>query len=189
MKLRTKELILCALFCALTAVGAQLTIPIPYGAITLQLLFMLLAGLMLPPLMSFLSMAVYVLLGLVGLPIFTQGGGFWYVFQPSFGYLIGFCVGTFVTGWLAQRLEQAGKNTVGRYLLANLAGLAVVYAMGMVYYYIICNYVINTPIALWPLFLYCFLLAVPGDLCLSVLGAVLVKRVKPALSHTALGRV
>lgn len=56
------------------------------------------------------------------------------------------------------------------------------------YYYIICNYVINTPIALWPLFLYCFLLAVPGDLCLSVLGAVLVKRVKPALSHTALGR-
>ena len=90
---------------------------------------------------------------------------------------------------LAQRLEQAGKNTVGRYLLANLAGLAVVYAMGMVYYYIICNYVINTPIALWPLFLYCFLLAVPGDLCLSVLGAVLVKRVKPALSHTALGRV
>ena len=98
-------------------------------------------------------------------------------------------VNVFVTGWLAQRLEQAGKNTVGRYLLANLAGLAVVYAMGMVYYYIICNYVINTPIALWPLFLYCFLLAVPGDLCLSVLGAVLVKRVKPALSHTALGRV
>lgn len=45
--------------------------PIPYGAITLQLLFMLLAGLMLPPLMSFLSMAVYVLLGLVGAPVFA----------------------------------------------------------------------------------------------------------------------
>ena len=65
MKLRTKELILCELFCALTAVGAQLTIPIPYGAITLQLLFMLMAGLMLPPLLSFLYMAVYVLLGQV----------------------------------------------------------------------------------------------------------------------------
>ena len=171
---KTKNLAYCALFTALIAVGAFIRVPVPVVPFTLQYLFTMLAGL---------------LLGLAGLPIFTQGGGFWYVFQPSFGYLIGFCVGTFVTGWLAQRLEQAGKNTVGRYLLANLAGLAVVYAMGMVYYYIICNYVINTPIALWPLFLYCFLLAVPGDLCLSVLGAVLVKRVKPALSHTALGRV
>ena len=171
---KTKNLAYCALFTALIAVGAFIRVPVPVVPFTLQYLFTMLAGL---------------LLGLAGLPIFTQGGGFWYVFQPSFGYLLGFCVGTFVTGWLAQRLEQAGKNTVGRYLLANLAGLAVVYAMGMVYYYIICNYVINTPIALWPLFLYCFILAVPGDLCLSVLGAVLVKRVKPALSHTALGRV
>ena len=173
---KTKNLAYCALFTALIAVGAFIRVPVPVVPFT-------------GPRLGTIAVGTYVLLGLVGLPIFTQGGGFWYVFQPSFGYLLGFCVGTFVTGWLAQRLEQAGKNTVGRYLLANLAGLAVVYAMGMVYYYIICNYVINTPIALWPLFLYCFLLAVPGDLCLSVLGAVLVKRVKPALSHTALGRV
>lgn len=186
---KTKNLAYCALFTALIAVGAFIRVPVPVVPFTLQYLFTMLAGLLLGPRLGTIAVGTYVLLGLVGLPIFTQSGGFWYVFQPSFGYLIGFCVGTFVTGWLAQRLEQAGKNTVGRYLLANLAGLAVVYAMGMVYYYIICNYVINTPIALWPLFLYCFLLAVPGDLCLSVLGAVLVKRVKPALSHTALGRV
>lgn len=186
---KTKNLAYCALFTALIAVGAFIRVPVPVVPFTLQYLFTMLAGLLLGPRLGTIAVGTYVLLGLVGLPIFAEGGGFWYVFQPSFGYLIGFCVGTFVTGWLAQRLEQAGKNTVGRYLLANLAGLAVVYAMGMVYYYIICNYVINTPIALWPLFLYCFLLAVPGDLCLSVLGAVLVKRVKPALSHTALGRV
>ena len=169
---KTKNLAYCALFTALIAVGAFIRVPVPVVPFTLQYLFTMLAGLLLGPRLGTIAVGTYVLLGLVGLPIFTQGGGFWYVFQPSFGYLIGFCVGTFVTGWLAQRLEQAGKNT-----------------MGMVYYYIICNYVINTPIALWPLFLYCFILAVPGDLCLSVLGAVLVKRVKPALSHTALGRV
>ena len=62
----------------------------------------LVAGLLLGPRLGTIAVGTYVLLGLVGLPIFTQGGGFWYVFQPSFGYLIGFCVGTFVTGWLAK---------------------------------------------------------------------------------------
>ena len=50
----------------------------------------------------------------------------------------------------------------------------------MIYYYIICNFVIGTPIAFWPLFLYCFLLAVPGDICLCFIGALLAKRLRPA---------
>ena len=84
------------------------------------------------------------LLGLAGLPIFSEGGGIWYVFKPSFGYIIGFAVGTFVTGWIAEQME---KKTITRYLIANLAGLFCVYAIGMIYYYIICNFVIDTPIA------------------------------------------
>lgn len=82
------------------------------------------------------------LLGLAGLPIFTEGGGLWYVLKPSFGYIIGFCIGTYVTGTLAAKLK---KRTFARYLAANLAGLAVVYAAGMIYYYVICNYVLDTP--------------------------------------------
>ena len=77
--------------------------------------------------------------------------------------------------------EYLKKKTVFRYLLANLAGLMVVYACGMIYYYVICNYVINTPIGIWPLILYCFLLAVPGDIALSILGAVVAKRVRPVV--------
>ena len=57
----------------------------------------------------------------------------------------------------------------------------IVYICGMVYYYVICNYVIDTPIGIWPLILYCFLLAVPGDIALSVLGAVIAKRVRPVV--------
>ena len=73
------------------------------------------------------------------------------------------------------------KNlTMGRLLAANFTGLAIVYACGMIYYYIICNFVIGTPIAFWPLFLYCFLLAVPGDICLCFVGAFLAKRLRPA---------
>ena len=180
---KTKQLVFCSLFTALIAVGAFIKIPVPVVPFTLQYLFTMLAGLILGPRLGTISVTAYMLLGLAGLPIFTEGGGLWYVLKPSFGYIIGFCIGTYVTGTLAARLK---KRTVARYLAANLAGLAVVYAAGMIYYYVICNYVLNTPIAVGPLFLYCFVLAVPGDTALRVLGAVLIKRLAPLLERSGI---
>ena len=177
---KTKNLIYCGLFTALIAVGAFIKIPVPVVPFTLQYLFTMLAGLLLGSQKGAFSVIAYMVLGLAGLPIFSEGGGLWYVFKPSFGYIIGFCIGTYVTGKIAENLR---KKTVLTYLMANLAGLMLVYAIGMIYYYIICNYVINTPIAVWPLFLYCFLLAVPGDICLSLLGAVLAKKIRPVISQ------
>ena len=180
--MKTKGVIYCGLFTALIAVGAFIKIPIPVVPFTLQYLFTMLAGLLLGSRLGTLSVLSYMLLGLAGLPIFSEGGGLWYVFKPSFGYIIGFAVGTFVTGWIAEHME---KKTVARYLLANLAGLFFVYAIGMIYYYIICNFVIDTPIAVGPLFLYCCVVAVPGDIALSFLGAVVAKRVRPVLGYEA----
>ena len=178
--MKKKGVIYCGLFTALIAVGAFIKIPIPVVPFTLQYLFTMLAGLLLGSRLGTLSVISYMLLGLAGLPIFSEGGGIWYVFKPSFGYIIGFAVGTFVTGWIAEHME---KKTITRYLIANLAGLFCVYAIGMIYYYIICNFVIDTPIAVGPLFLYCFVLAVPGDIALSILGAVVAKRVRPVLAY------
>ena len=178
--MKTKGVIYCGLFTALIAVGAFIKIPIPVVPFTLQYLFTMLAGLLLGSRLGTLSVLSYMLLGLAGLPIFSEGGGIWYVFKPSFGYIIGFAVGTFVTGWIAEHME---KKTITRYRIANLAGLFCVYAIGMIYYYIICNFVIDTPIAVGPLFLYCFVLAVPGDIALSILGAVVAKRVRPVLAY------
>lgn len=173
---KTKSLILCSLFTALVVVGAFIKIPVPVVPFTLQFLFTTLAGLLLGSKRGMISVVVYMVLGLIGLPVFSEGGGIWYILKPSFGYIIGFCIGTFVTGLIAERMKE---KTIPRYLLANFTGLMIVYVVGMVYYYIICNYVINTPIAFGPLFLYCFLLAVPGDICLCIFAAVLVKRMKP----------
>ena len=183
---KTKSIIYCGLFTALIAVGAFIKIPVPVVPFTLQYLFTMLAGLLLGARLGALSVFAYMVLGLAGLPIFTEGGGLWYVFKPSFGYIIGFAVGTFVTGWLAEHMKQ---KTVPHYLAANLAGLMVVYTFGMVYYYVICNYVIDTPIGVWPLFLYCFLLAVPGDIALSMLGAVIARRVRPIIGLEVLRTV
>ncbi|MCI8428907.1 MAG: biotin transporter BioY [Lachnospiraceae bacterium] len=179
-KITTKEMTLCALFTVLTAVGAFLKIPVPVVPFTLQFLFTMMAGLLLGGRLGAASVALYALLGLLGLPVFAEGGGFWYVLKPSFGYIIGFVIGSYVTGKMTEGLERL---TFGRVLAANFAGLAIVYGMGMVYYYIISNFVIDAPIGLWPLFLYCFLLAVPGDICLCFLAAGMAKRLKPVIAN------
>ena len=179
-KITTREMTLCALFTVLTAVGAFIKIPIPVVPFTLQFLFTMMAGLLLGGRLGAASVGLYALLGLIGLPIFAEGGGFWYLLKPSFGYIIGFVAGSYLTGKMTEGLERL---TFGRVLAANFAGLEVVYIMGMFYYYIISNFVIDAPIGLWPLFLYCFLLAVPGDICLCFLAAVLAKRLKPAIAN------
>lgn len=173
-----QHVILCALFAALIAVGAFIRVPVPVVPFTLQFFFTTLAGMLLGPRLGAASVLVYIILGLAGLPIFAQGGGPGYVLIPSFGYLIGFAAGAFLTGTLTGNEQNPSFK---RLLAAGLCGLAAVYAVGMAYYYLICNFALGTPIAFWPLFLYCFLLAVPGDLALCILCAILGKRVLPVL--------
>ena len=175
---KTKNMVLCAMFVTLIAAGAFIKIPIPVVPFTLQYLFTMLAGLLLGGKLGCISVCVYILLGLAGLPVFAQGGGIGYIFQPSFGYIIGFAVGAYATGVIANGKENPGYP---RLLAANFIGLGIVYLLGMVYYYWISNFYLGTPIGLWPLFLYCFLLAVPGDIVLCILGAVLGKRMIPVI--------
>ncbi len=176
----TKDMIMCALFSALIAVGAFIKIPIPVVPFTLQFLFTMLAGLLLGSRLGAVSIAVYIILGLSGLPVFSEGGGFWYIIKPSFGYIIGFLAAGYCTGKI---VERSKKLSIGKLLLANFTGLAIVYGMGMLYFYMISNFVIHTPIGIGPLFLYCFILAVPGDICLCILAAFLAKKIKPLLAN------
>jgi biotin transport system substrate-specific component len=177
-KISVREMTMCGMFTVMIAVGAFIKIPIPVVPFTLQFLFTMMAGLLLGGRLGAVSVSIYAVLGLLGLPVFAEGGGLWYVLKPSFGYIIGFIEGSYVTGKMVERSE---KLSFVKLLIANFTGLAIVYAVGMVYYYIICNFVIDTPIGVRALFLYCFLLAVPGDICLCFLAAVLVKQIKPAL--------
>lgn len=164
-KINTKNLILCALFSALIAVGAFIRIPIPVVPFTLQFLFTMLAGLLIGGKLGFTSVTVYIAMGLLGLPVFADGGGLAYLLKPSFGYIIGFAVASYVTGIIANKVARPSYK---RLLVANFIGLGIVYLFGMVYYYLISYFYLGTPIGLWPLFLYCFILAVPGDIVLCL---------------------
>ena len=77
--MKVKDLILTALFAALTAIGAFLGFKFVLASITLQFLCTAMAGCLLGPAYGAASQAVYVALGLIGLPIFTEGGGLMYL--------------------------------------------------------------------------------------------------------------
>lgn len=182
---RTRQMVMCGLFVALIALGAFIKIPLPLVPVTLQVFFTMMAGLLLGPRLGALSVIGYLVLGLAGLPIFTMGGGPSYVLQPTFGYLIGFALGAFVTGKIAYGVERPGFK---RLLVANLLGLALVYVCGMVYYFLMSMFYLGNPIGLWPLLVsFCFVSA-PGDIALSILAAVLAKRMIPVMKREGIAQ-
>ena len=86
MKLR--EVILCGLFIALITVGTFVRIPVGTDVYTLQFLFTLLAGLMLGARLGALAVGTYVLMGLVGIPVFASGGGPAYIIDAPIGFWV-----------------------------------------------------------------------------------------------------
>ena len=177
---KVRDLVLCSLFVALIIVGTFIRIPIPVLPFTLQLLFTMLAGLLLGPKLGATSVIIYIILGLIGIPVFTEGGGIGYIFKPTFGYIVGFAVGAYATGKIANKEKNPSMR---RLLIANFIGLFIVYAFGMIYYYVISNFYLASPIGVKAIILYCFVLAVPGDIFLCFLGAMLGKRLIPMINR------
>ena len=165
---KTLMLVLTALFAALTAVGAFFKIPFALAAISLQFLFTAMAGILLGAGYGALSQLVYVLIGLVGVPIFALGGGFSYVLQPTFGFLLGLIPSAFVIGKLAKR-----PLTFWRTALAMLAGLAVLYAIGVPYLALIANAYLGKGLTFWQVLKNGMLIYLPGDLLKIAFGSFL----------------
>lgn len=176
-KLTLREMILCALFVALVTAGTFIRIPVGTDVFTLQFLFTLLAGLLLGPRLGATAVGVYVLLGLLGAPVFASGGGPGYILRPTFGYLIGFIVQAWFCGWASRRLAVLSVKGL---LLVNLGGMAIVYAFGLSYFYLVSNYVIDAPVTLYWVILYCGILQVIPDFLLSWAAAGVARRAATA---------
>lgn len=176
--LSLREMTFTAMFTVLIAVGAFIKIPVPVVPFTMQYFFTMMAGLILGGRFGALSAGLYVFLGLAGLPIFAKGGGIGYVLEPTFGYLIGFIVGTWLTGTLAGRVSRPSMMRIAG---ANLAGLVTVYAFGTIYCILISDLYLGQGTGILTMLLYCVILPIPGDLLLCFAGAWLAQRMLPIL--------
>ncbi len=169
----TRQLVLCSLFAALIAVGAFIQIPFKPVPITLQWFFVMVSGAVLSPSCAALASAVYILIGLTGIPIFTAGGGIHYVLMPTFGYMLGFILCAYLIG----KMAEGGVPLIA----ANIIATVVLYITGFSYY-IAVNYLYLGTAIDWKASLLAFLvLPIPGDIVKSVFAAIVSGRIRKAV--------
>lgn len=122
-----KKLILAAEFAAIIAVLSQFTIPLGIIPLTGQTFAIGLTATFLGKRTGTVAVFIYLLLGLIGLPVFSgMTGGIGVLFGPTGGYLIGFIFQTLLIGWL---IEKWGENYPQAFI-ANLLGSVIALIFG-----------------------------------------------------------
>lgn len=161
---RTQEMILISLFAALTAIGAFIQIPLGFYPVpmTLQTFFVFFAGFCLTPRSAMYSQLIYVLLGLIGIPIFTKGGGIHYVMDLTFGYLLGFILIAPLLSMAARKFLYAGcsKPLFG---MCSIGLILMLEFIGILYMALISGLYLGDPLTIERA-VYLFLIFLPLDL-------------------------
>jgi biotin transport system substrate-specific component len=167
-------MMLCALFAALAAVFSQIVIPIGPVPINLATFAVFCAGALLGSKLGALSLAVYVLLGAAGAPVFAMfRGGLSALAGPTGGYIIGYVPAAFLTGLLIEKTNK--KNKLYLYLTAMLAGMLTCFSLGTAWF------VVSTDTGVAEALMICVIPFLPGDFLKIAASALLAKRLRPLL--------
>ena len=167
-----------ALMAAVTAVAAQISVPLFPVPFTLQVLAVILSGLLLGPRYGALSQAIYVLVGAVGVPVFAQfSGGLAVILGPTGGYLVSYPVAAAVAG-LAARAARNGsrRRALWTGFLWGCAGLAVIYAVGASWLSVVSGLPLTASLAQG------VLIFLPFDLIKVVLATLVAVAAAPAIA-------
>jgi len=168
-KFSVKDLSYISLFATLTAVSGYISIPLPFSTVpvTAQTLAVMLAGGLLPAGHAAISILVFLLMGAVGLPVFSGGtAGLGIIVGKTGGYLFGFLAGTVVISAL-----KGKKPAFPRLLAANaIGGILVVYTFGVLW----LNYV--TGIGISKAVIFGALPFIPGDIVKIIVAALITLR-------------
>ena len=125
---KLRWMVLASLMAALTAVGAYIYVPIGPVPIVLSTLFVILSGLLLGSRWGLTSMALYLLVGAIGIPVFAGGkGGFAHFLGPTGGYLFGYLLASWITGFISER----SRGLMILDILAVVVGSLTIYGLGV----------------------------------------------------------
>lgn len=182
MKISTKEMTLVAMFTGLTAVGAFISIPMGEVPISMQSLFVILSGLILGSKLGALSQILYIILGLIGVPIFANfTGGLQSIMKPSFGFIIGFVFAAYIVG----KITDKNKN-FKHIWIASFVGTIVIYLFGLPYMYYILNLVMLKGLSLATVLKIGCIIFLPGDILKAIVSSVVATQTLPILSKSRL---
>lgn len=169
---KLRLMVFASLMAALTAVGAYIHVPIGPVPIVLSTLFVLLAGLLLGSRWGLASMGLYLLVGTIGMPVFAGGrGGLAHFLGPTGGYLFGYVLSAWITGFISER--SRGLLVVD--ILAVLAGLFFIYGLGVPW----LKMVTHMP---WPrTFIVGMVFFLPGEAVKAPVALILARAIRPIL--------
>ena len=157
MKLSVRELVFCGVFTAVLCVLAPLSVPVGPVPISLATFAVMLAGTILGKKLGVISVLIYLLLGMVGLPVFagwTAGAA--KLAGPTGGYLVGYLPLAFICGF-AKITGQKGRALLSM-ALCMILGTAVLYALGTVWFCVVTGSDTMRALGL------CVIPFLPGDL-------------------------
>lgn len=171
-----------ALLLALLIVFTLIRFPLGAIQFTMQLFIIFIIGLICNVKDSLLVVGLYLILGLVGLPIFSNGGGIYYVYQPSFGFMIGFvilcpCIRLIQKGFNKLKLNPYLSN-----IIATLIGLVIDYFCGVIYAYFIFNYHLHAGYNFFKVFGLVIVPFIIFDLIKCVIAAIVSKKLSDVLT-------
>jgi biotin transport system substrate-specific component len=163
---------------ALTAVAAQIVIPLFPVPFTLQVLAVILSGFLLGPRYGALAQAIYVLVGAVGAPVFAEfSGGLGRVLGPTGGYLVSYPIAAAIAGLAAPTVAHATRRRalwVGSFW--GCVGLAVIYAAGAIWLAVVTELPLAVAVAQG------VLIFVPFDLIKVALAVLVAVATAPAIA-------
>ncbi|MGE7624501.1 biotin transporter BioY [Viridibacillus sp. NPDC096237] len=182
-RLRTVDLVYCALFATLMMIGTNITSFAPFMVvggvpITLQAFFAILAGLVLGSRLGAISITVYMLIGLAGAPVFAGfRGGFAQILTPTFGFIVTFILSAYIVGKIVEK-----NHSKKMYIVAAIVGTLIIYLIGTNWMY--AAYVLWAEVPevfsykvawLW------MMVPLPKDLILAVFAGIFGHRLKKVL--------
>lgn len=180
--MKSTNFVLTALFAALIAAGCFILIPLPGGIpITFQDMLVMLSGLLLGPLYGSIAVAIFLLLGVIGLPVYTGKAGIHVLLHgPTLGFLWGYLLIAFLGGlalalFLPQGKVHSPKKTMTVICLVALFQSVVMFACGIVGFMFVTHATVQKAV------LAVLLPFVPGNVIKIVLMTFLTKKFRPII--------
>ena len=170
-----RQVVLAGLFTALTAAGAFIKLPFFPVPFTLQTLFTAFAGLTLAPRWAMLSQIAYLILGLLGIPVFAIGGSLDYVLRPTFGYLLMLPIGAAMISFMQQHFDA--RSFLSFFLIVSIGMFAILLGGGF-WLHLNLRYIALIDTTLWKTMLSGVILFIPAMILKAVIAAILKREIE-----------
>ncbi len=173
-----KRIAIDSIFLALLIVSTYISIPLSDISLTLQVLVVLLLALILPFIDSEIIIIIYIVMGLIGIPVFSNfSGGISKIFTPSFGFILSFIFVPIIVKLLS---KLKIKSETLKTLLISFIALTSIYIIGILYLFVIksvyeVNIVSFIIITVLPL--------LPFDIIKVVIVCFIIRKLKPTLER------